>query len=67
MLSTDHTTLSDESLPMSIFIALKIENGISGGIDPSADKKVKARSAQITFEAVAREWHENQTPIWTDG
>ncbi len=40
---------------------------LSGGIDPSAEKKVKARSAQISFEFVAREWHENQKPVWTQG
>jgi integrase len=40
---------------------------LSGGIDPSAEKKVKARSAQITFGAVAREWLENQESVWTDG
>ena len=40
---------------------------LSGGIDPSMKKKVKARSAQTTFEFVAREWHENQKPIWTEG
>ncbi|MCL1916553.1 MAG: integrase arm-type DNA-binding domain-containing protein [Desulfovibrionaceae bacterium] len=40
---------------------------LSGGIDPSAEKKIRARSAQITFGAVAREWHENQKPVWTDG
>jgi hypothetical protein len=40
---------------------------LSGGIDPSMEKKVKARSAQVTFEFVAREWHENQKPAWTEG
>ena len=40
---------------------------LSGGIDPSMEKKVKARSAQTTFEFVAREWHENQKPTWTEG
>ena len=40
---------------------------LSGGTDPSAEKKVKARSIQTTFEAVAREWHENQKPTWTPG
>lgn len=38
---------------------------LSGGTDPSAEKKLKARSAQNSFEAVAREWHANQTPGWT--
>jgi integrase len=37
------------------------------GIDPSAEKKVRARSAQTTFEAVAREWHENRKSAWTEG
>jgi len=40
---------------------------LSGGIDPSMEKKVKARSVQVTFEFVAREWHENQKPTWTEG
>ncbi len=40
---------------------------LSGGTDPSMEKKVKARSAQTTFEFVAREWHENQKPTWTEG
>ena len=39
---------------------------LSGGIDPSADKRVKARSVYTSFEAVAREWLENQKPVWTD-
>lgn len=38
---------------------------LSGGIDPSAEKKVKARSAQTSFEAVAREWHENNRATWS--
>lgn len=38
---------------------------LSGGIDPSAEKKLNARSARNTFEAVAQEWHANQTPGWT--
>lgn len=37
---------------------------LSGGTDLSAEKKLKARSAQNSFEAVAREWHANQTPGW---
>jgi len=40
---------------------------LSGGIDPSTERKVRARSAQITFEVVAREWHENQKPTWSEG
>lgn len=40
---------------------------LSGGIDPSMEKKVKARSVQTSFEFVAREWHKNQKPIWTEG
>ena len=39
----------------------------SGGVDPSLEKKVRARSVHTTFEAVAREWHENQKPTWTPG
>jgi integrase len=40
---------------------------LGGGIDPSAEKKVRARSAQTTFEVVAREWLENRKPTWTQG
>ncbi|GHV53973.1 integrase [Deltaproteobacteria bacterium] len=40
---------------------------LSGGIDPSAVKRGKAQGAQITFERVAREWIEKQTPGWTSG
>lgn len=36
-----------------------------GGVDPSAEKKVRARSQQSSFETVAREWHENQKRVWT--
>ncbi len=39
---------------------------LSGGVDPSAEKKLRAKSLQTTFEAVAREWHSNQTAIWTE-
>lgn len=28
---------------------------LSGGVDPSAEKKLRAKSLQTTFEAVARE------------
>ena len=38
---------------------------LSGGIDPSIEKKVKAKSGQTSLEAVAREWHSKQTPTWT--
>jgi len=40
---------------------------LDGGTDPSAEKKIKVRSLQSSFEAVAREWHENQKPTWTEG
>lgn len=43
------------------------KKALSGGIDPSAEKKVKTRSANTAFEAVAREWHENQKAVWTPG
>lgn len=39
---------------------------LSGGVDPSAEKKLRAKSLQTTFEAVAREWHSNQVAIWTE-
>lgn len=38
---------------------------LDGGIDPSFVKKAKAHSEQTSFEAVAREWLENQKPVWT--
>ena len=38
---------------------------LSGGTDPSAEKKLNTRSAQTSFETVAREWHANQTSGWT--
>ena len=36
------------------------------GVDPEAEKRLRAKSLQTTFEAVAREWHANQTAIWTE-
>lgn len=39
---------------------------LSGGVAPSAEKKLRAKSLQTTFEAMAREWHSNQTAIWTE-
>ncbi len=44
---------------------LAAKKQVSGGVDPSAEKKLKARSLQTTFEAVAREWRANQTSVWT--
>lgn len=35
-------------------------------MDPSAEKRLRAKSLQTTFEAVARKWHSNQTAIWTE-
>ena len=46
---------------------MEAKKQISGGVDPSLEKKVRARSVHTTFEAVAREWHENQMPTWTPG
>lgn len=41
---------------------------LNDGIDPSQDKKDKARAkadeAAHTFEKLAREWHANRLPIW---
>ena len=43
---------------------------LANGIDPSAQKQQAKRAARIdannTFEAIAREWHENQKEVWTD-
>ncbi len=40
---------------------------LSAGMDPSAVKKARAKSAQATFEAVAREWHASRASGWTEG
>ncbi|MDR0827411.1 MAG: hypothetical protein LBN33_05990 [Desulfovibrio sp.] len=40
---------------------------MSREIDPGAEKQLKAKSLQNTFEAVAREWYDNQKAIWTEG
>ncbi len=37
------------------------------GVDPAAAKRLNAQKALVTFEAVAREWHENQKATWTPG
>ncbi|WP_291358138.1 integrase arm-type DNA-binding domain-containing protein [Desulfovibrio sp.] len=38
---------------------------LSSGVDPGAEKKLRAKSLQTPFEAVAREWHANQNAVWT--
>ncbi len=42
---------------------------IDGGIDPSHDKKKQKALSQTnsdnTFEAIAREWHDNHKPKWS--
>ena len=42
---------------------------LAGGIDPSQARKEERRAAKLsaenTFEALAREWHENQKDGWT--
>ena len=38
---------------------------LSGGIDPSVEKKVKSKCGQTSLEAIAREWHSKQTPTWS--
>ena len=43
------------------------KKSLSSGTDPSAERKLRNKSAQTTFEAVAREWHANQKPGWTAG
>lgn len=44
---------------------------LAAGADPMADKREKRRQARLnaanTFEAVAREWHENQLERWSKG
>lgn len=39
---------------------------LGGGIDPSVQKKVIARAWKNTFEAIAREWHENKKFAWSE-
>ncbi|MBD5557205.1 MAG: integrase arm-type DNA-binding domain-containing protein [Desulfovibrio sp.] len=39
---------------------------LSSGVDPGAEKKLRAKSLQTPFEAVAREWHANQGAVWTE-
>lgn len=39
---------------------------LGGGIDPSVQKKVIARAWENTFEAIAREWHENKKSAWSE-
>lgn len=38
---------------------------LGGGIDPSAEKKLKAKSGQTSLEAVVRERHCKQVPTWS--
>ena len=45
---------------------LAAKKQLRGGVDPSAEKKLRAKSLQTTFESVAREWHANQTSVWTE-
>jgi integrase len=46
--------------------AAEARKTLADGVDPAAEKKLKARSAANTFEAVAREWHENKKSAWTE-
>ncbi len=39
---------------------------LGGGIDPSVQKKVRTRAQENTFEAIAREWHENKKSAWSE-
>ena len=36
------------------------------GTDPSAEKKARTQSVQLTFEAVALEWLANQKDVWSE-
>jgi integrase len=38
---------------------------LESGTDPSAQRQQEKNMAQTTFELVAREWHEMQTPKWS--
>ena len=39
---------------------------LSGGADPSMQKKIAARTRENTFEAITREWHDNRKTAWTE-
>jgi len=38
---------------------------LSGGVDPSVQKKTASRIRENTFEAITREWHANRKSGWT--
>lgn len=43
---------------------------LAKGTDPGAARKeerLKAEEEALTFEAVARQWHEKKRPVWTQG
>ena len=39
---------------------------LGGGIDPSVQKKAVSRAWENTFEAIAREWHDNKKSVWSE-
>ena len=46
--------------------ALEAKKILASGKDPSVEKKLEKESFQNTFERVALEWHEKQTPRWSE-
>lgn len=62
-------TYPETSLAEAREACLAARRKISSGVDPSRQKKearrARAIAATSTFEAVAREWYENQHPGWT--
>ena len=45
--------------------AMEARKVLSSGKDPSVERKYAKAMQQNTFEMLAREWHEKQTPVWT--
>lgn len=46
--------------------AAAAKKALANDKDPSAEKKQGQLRLQTTFETVAREWHEKQTPAWSE-
>jgi integrase len=45
--------------------AMEAKKTLSTGKDPSVEKKHKKLLQQNSFELLAREWHEKQSPVWS--
>ncbi|MDR1776210.1 MAG: tyrosine-type recombinase/integrase [Desulfovibrio sp.] len=44
--------------------AMEAKKVLSAGKDPSVEKRIAKQEQRNTFEIVAREWLEKQTPVW---